>query len=212
MERPVRLDLPGLRALLGREASRDSLDLLASRVFLVPPAPLVREASLEIWVFLERAGLLVLLDPEASEDSQESEEVPVLRVCRDPAVCPELPEPMDPREPLAPPVVQEPRDHLDCRVCPEREAPQASEDPRETEVTTVRKDLRALLAKMAEEVSLVPSDPQDLVAPTERRVNLVPLVHQALLVPAVLQVTGVRTVLLGLLASLDPQVLTVSLE
>jgi len=212
MERLARLDLPALLALLEREASKDSLDLLASRDFLVLPVPLVREASLVIWVFLERVELLVLLDPEVSVDSQEREEVLALRVCRDPVVCLELPEPMDPREPLALLVGLEPKDPLAFRACPESEAPQASQDPRETEVTMARKDPRVLPAKTAEEVSLVPLAPLVLVAPTERRVNRVPLDHQVLLVPVVLLVTGVRLVLMDLLDLLDPRVLMVSQE
>jgi len=212
MERPVRLDLPALLALLEREASKDSLDLLVSRDFLDLPVPLVREASLEIWVFLEKVGLMVQLDRGVSVDSQEREEVPALRVCRDRVVCPELPEPMDPRELLALLVVPEPKDPLAFRVCLGREVPQASQDPRETEVTMARKDPRVLPAKMVEEVSLVPLAPLVLPAPTERRVNRVPLVHQVLLAPVVLLVTGVRLVLMDLLDLLDHQVLMVSLE
>jgi len=212
MERLVRLDLPALLALLEREASKDSLDLLASRDFLDLLVPLAREASLEIWVFLERAGQMVLLDPEVSVDSQEREGVPGLRVCRDPVVCLELPEPTDPREPLVLLVVPEPKDPLAFRVCLEREVRQASQDPRETEVTMARKDPRVLPAKTAEEVSLVLLAPLVLAVPTERRVNRVPLVHQVLLVPVVLLVTGVRLVLMDLLDLLDPQVLMVSLE
>lgn len=63
-------------------------------------------------------------------------------------VCLGPPEPTDPRDRLDPQVVLEPRDPPVCRVCLEREGLAASLDPRETEVTTERRDPRVLLAKM----------------------------------------------------------------
>lgn len=60
MERLAPVDLPALLDLLGRGESKDSLDLLASRVCLDPLELLERLESLETRVFLERVGLLVL--------------------------------------------------------------------------------------------------------------------------------------------------------
>lgn len=152
MERLELLDPQALLALLEREESKDSPDLLDSRVCPDLPAPLVREASLVTWVCQERVEPLVLLDPGASVVSQEREEVLGLRVCRDPAVCLELPELTDPREPLVQVVLPEPRAPLVFRACLEREEPPAFLVPRVTEVTMVRKDLRVPLARMVPEV------------------------------------------------------------
>ncbi|KAI1892407.1 hypothetical protein AGOR_G00133040 [Albula goreensis] len=152
MERLEPLDLQDLLGLLEREESRASLAPLVSRVCLDLLAPLVREESLVTRVSLEKAELLVLLDPEVSAVSQEREVVPDLRVCRDPVVFPELQEQTDPRELLDQAAAQVPRDPLAFRACPERGAPPESQDPRVTEVTMARKDLRELLAKMAQEV------------------------------------------------------------
>jgi len=148
MERPELLDPLALLALLEREASKDSLDPLASRVYLGLLAPLGREESLVTRVFLERVELPAPLDPEVSVGSQEREEVLDPRVFRDPVVCLEHLELMDPREPLGQAVPPVPRAPPACRVCPEREEPLASLDPRVTGEIMVRKDLRVLLARM----------------------------------------------------------------
>lgn len=150
--RQVLLDPLALLDLLEREESRDSPDPPASRDCPDPPAPLVRVANPVMLVFLERVALLALLDPEESVASQVREAVLGLRVCRDPVVSPELQELTDPRVPLDHLVPPVPRDPPDCRECQEREGLVALVDPRETEVTMARKDLRVLLAKMVQEV------------------------------------------------------------
>lgn len=210
-ERPALQDHQDPRVLLEREESRDSLVPLVSRVFPGLLVPLVRVANPETWVFLEREVLLVLLDPGVSVVSQEREEVLGLRVCKVPAVCLELLELTDPREPLVQVVHPEPRALQVCRACQEREEPLASQDPRVTEVTTVRKDLRVLPAKMVREVLLVQLVPLALLVPMERRESLVPLDPLERLVLVVLLVTGVRLDLQDLLVLLDPLVQTVSL-
>lgn len=75
-----------------------------------------------------------------------------LRVCRDLVDFLEHLELMDPRELLARLVVQVPRVPLVCRACLEREELVVSQDLKETEVTTVQRDLRELLEKMVLEV------------------------------------------------------------
>lgn len=171
----------------------------------------MRVANPETWVFLEREAPLVLLDPGVSVVSQEREEVLGLRVCKVLVVCLELLELTGPREPLVQVVHQEPRALQVFRACQEREEPLASQDPRVTEVTTVRKDQRVLPAKMVPEVLLVQLVPLALVVPMERRESLVPLDPLELLVLVVLLVTGVRLDLQDLLVSLGLLVQMVSL-
>lgn len=151
MERQVPPDPLALLDSLEREESKDSPDLLASRVCPDLLAPLVRVASLVMLVFLERVARLALLDPEESVVSQEREAALGLRVCRDPVVFLELPERTAPRVPLDQLAQAVPRDPPACRECPEREDPAASQDLRETEVTMVRRDLKEPLAKTVEE-------------------------------------------------------------
>jgi len=146
------LDLLGPLDLLEREESKDNLDLQVSRVFLDLPDPQEREESLVTWVFLERVELLVLLDPEVSVDSQVRGEVPDLRVSRDLADFQERQEPTDPRELSDQLDLREPRDPPACRACQEREELAASPEPRETGVTTERRDLRVLLERTVVEV------------------------------------------------------------
>lgn len=146
------LDLLALLDLLEREESKDSLDLLASRVCLDHPDPQERLENLETRVFLERVGLLVLLDPEVSVVSLVREVVLDLRVFRALEDFLELLEVMDPREQLDQLVLLDPRDPQACRVCPEREELVASQGPRETEVIMEQRDLRAHLERMELEV------------------------------------------------------------
>lgn len=146
------VDLPALLALLEREESKDSPDLLASRVcpdHLVPQERLESPVTRE---FLERVEFLVLLDPEESVVSLVNGVVLELRVFRDLVDFLEHPELMDPREPSDQMVLQGPRDPQACRVCPEREELVASLEPRETEVTMDRRDLRALPERTVQEV------------------------------------------------------------
>lgn len=152
MVRLVLVDLPGLLDLLERGANKDSLDLLASRVFLDQLDPQERVASQVTRVFLGRVELLVLLDPEASVVSLVRGVELDLRVCRDLVDFLELPELMDLREPLGHQVLLVPRDPQAFRECPEREELVVSPDLRETEVTMARKDLRVLPERMVPEV------------------------------------------------------------
>lgn len=146
------LDLLALLDLLEKEENKDSPDLLASRVFLDQLVPLVRVENLETRVFLERAELLVLLDPEVNVVSLVRGVVLELRVFRDLVDFLEHLDLMDLRELLDQLVLPDLRDPLVCRACPEREELVASQDPRETEVTTDRKDLRELLERTVLEV------------------------------------------------------------
>lgn len=152
MVRLVLVDLPGLLDLLERGANKDSLDLLASRVFLDQLDPQERVASQVTRVFLGRVELLVLLDPEASVVSLVRGVELDLRVCRDLVDFLEPPELMDLREPLGHQVLLVPRDPQAFRECPEREELVVSPDLRETEVTMARKDLRVLPERMVPEV------------------------------------------------------------
>jgi len=152
MERLARLDLLALLDLLGREESKDSLDPLASRVCLDLLDPQERVASLVTREFLGRAELLVLLDLEVNVVSPVREVELDLRVCRDRVDFLELPELMDQRAPSGQPVLQELRGPQVCRACQEREELVVSPEPRETEVITVRKDLRELLERTVLEV------------------------------------------------------------
>lgn len=146
------LDLLALLVLLGREENKDSLDPLASRVCLDQLVPLVRLENLETRVFLERAEFLVLLDPEVNVVSLVREVAPAPRVFRDPVDFLEHLEVMDPREPLDQLVLKELRGPLVCKACPEREELVASQEPRETEVTTEQRDLRVHLERTVQEV------------------------------------------------------------
>lgn len=143
------LDLPAPRE---REESRDSPVHTDSRVCPDPLARPEREASPETRVFLERAELLVPLDPEASEGSLEREELLVLKVCRVLEVCLEPPELTDPREQLDLLEEEAPRDPPVYKACPEKEEGQASQDRRETGEMLGRKDLKELLVKTVQEV------------------------------------------------------------
>lgn len=156
MERRVLLDPLAQPARLEREESRDNLVLMVSRVCLVLPALLVREANLETWVFLERLELPVPLGPEVSEDFPEREVQPDPRVCKVLEVCLELLEPTAPKEALDLVVPQELRGLQVCKACLEREEELAFLDPRETGVIWERKDLRVRLVKTVLEVSQVP--------------------------------------------------------
>lgn len=94
----VRLELLVLLALLDlleREASKDSLVLLDSRVCPDLLDHLERAANLVTRVFPERVVPLVLLDQEVSVDSLVREEVLGLRVSRDQEDFLELQELMD---------------------------------------------------------------------------------------------------------------------
>jgi len=148
----VLLDLPALLDLLEREESKDSLDLLVSRVCLDLLDPQEREESLVTWVFPERVELQVLLDPEVSVVSLVRGVVLELRVFRDLVVFLELLELMDPRELLDQMVLLDPRDPPACRVCQEREERVASPEPRETEATMERRDPREHLERTVLEV------------------------------------------------------------
>jgi len=152
MVRLVLLDLLALLDLLEREESKDSLDLLASRVCLDHLVPQERLENLEIRVFLERAELLVLLDQEVNVVSLVRGVVLELRVFRDLVDFLEHPEVMDPRELLDQLVLLDPRDPPVCRVCPERGELVASQDPKETEVTADQRGLRELLERTVLEV------------------------------------------------------------
>lgn len=152
MVRLVLLDLLGLLDLLEREESKDSLDPLASRVCLDHLVPQERLENLETRVCPERAELLVPLDLEVNVVSLVRGVVLELRVFRDLVDFLEHPEVMGPREPLDQLVLLDPRDPPACRACPEKEEPVASQDPRETEVTMERKDLRELLERTVLEV------------------------------------------------------------
>lgn len=146
------LDLLALLALLEREESKDSLDLLDSRVCLDHLVPLERLENLETKVSLEREELLVLLDLEVSVVSLVRGVVLEHKVFRDLVDFLEHLEVMDPRELLDQLVLLDPRDPQACRVCPEREEPVVSLDPRETEVTMEQRDLRALPERTVLEV------------------------------------------------------------
>jgi len=151
----VRRELVDLLApldLLEKEESRDSLDHLVSRVCLDPLDPPEREESLVTRVFLERVELLALQDPEESVVSLARGAVPDLRVSRDPVDFRERQEPTDPRELLDRLALREPRDPPASRECQEREELVASPEPRETGVTTERRDLRELLERTVLEV------------------------------------------------------------
>lgn len=152
MVRLAQVDLPALLDLQERGESKDRLDLLASRVFLDPLEQLERLENLETRVFLERAELLVLLEREARGVSLVRGVEPGLRVCRDLVDFLEQLELMDLRELLARPELRVHRAPLVCRACLEREELVASQDLKETEVTTVRRDLRELLERMVLEV------------------------------------------------------------
>jgi len=102
--------------------------------------------------FLERLALPELLDQEASAVSLARGAEPDLRVCRDLADFLEPLDLTDLREPLGQLAPPEPRDPPACRECPEREELAVSPAPRETEVTTERKDLRELPARTVLEV------------------------------------------------------------
>lgn len=143
------LDLPAPRE---REESRDSPDPLASKVYLDPQVLQVKEASPVIRVCQERQEQLVLQVPEASAVSPEREAALDPRVCRALAVCPELQGLTDPRVQLAPGAAPVPRAPPACRGCPARGELPESQDPKATEVTTARKDQRALPAKTDPEV------------------------------------------------------------
>jgi len=152
MVRLEQVDPLALLDLLEREESKDSLDHPAFRVCLDQLVPQERLENLETRVFLERAELLVLLGPEVSVVSLVRGVVPELRVFRDLVDFLEHLELMDPREPLDRPELLDPRGPLACRVCLEREELVESQDPRETEVTMARRDLRELLVKTVLEV------------------------------------------------------------
>jgi len=152
MVRLVLLDLPDPLDLLEREESKDSLDLLVSRVcpdLLDLPE---RVASLETREFLVRLELLVLPDPEVSVVSLVRGAELDLRVCRDLVVFLERPELMDLRVPSGLLVLPEPKDLLVCRECLAREGLAESLELRETEVTTVRRDPREHQERMVVEV------------------------------------------------------------
>lgn len=152
MVRLAPVDLPALLDQLERGESKDSLDLLASRVCLDLLVLQEKEESPETRVFLVRVELLVLLELEVSVVSPVREVVLGLRVCRDHVDFPEPPELMDPRELLDQLVHLEPKAPLVCRACPEREELVESQDQRETGVTTEQRDPRELLERMALEV------------------------------------------------------------
>jgi len=152
MVRPVPVDLLGPLDLLEKEESKDSPDHLGSRVCLDLLDPQEREESLATRVFLEKVELLALQDPEESVVSLARGAVPDLRVSRDLVDFRELQEPTDPRELLDRLALREPRAHPASRACQEREELVASPEPRETGVTTERRDLRELLEKTVLEV------------------------------------------------------------
>ncbi|KAG7472920.1 hypothetical protein MATL_G00114240 [Megalops atlanticus] len=219
LERTEKPDLPALLALpdpLEREESRASRARPGSRVCPDLLAPQVRQENPEIRVPLERLVQLAQQDPEVSEASQERGADPGPRGCRGLGVCLGLQELMGPRGPLVLQGVLELRVPLACRECLGREAPLASQDPRVTEVTTESKDLKELLAKMAQEVKLVRLVSQVLLVLVGLLVTVGsqdPLGPQALLVPLVLTDSrGAPQELPGhraRLAFLDPKVLAV---
>lgn len=152
MVRLALLDHLALLDLLGREESKDSLDLLASRVCLDHLVPQERLENPETRVSLERVELLVLLDQEVSVVSLVRGVVLDLRVYRDLVDFLGHLDLMDPREPLDQLVLLDLRDPPVCRVCLEREELVVSQEQRETEVTTDRKDLKELLERTVVEV------------------------------------------------------------
>lgn len=152
MVRPDLLAPLALLDLLEREESKASLDLLDSRACLDPQVPLVRLANLETRVFPEKVVLLVLLVREVNVVSLVREVVLDLRVFRDLVDFLGHPEVMDPRVLLDLLEPQDLRDPQVCRACPEREVREAFLDPKETEETTARRDLRELLERMVQEV------------------------------------------------------------
>lgn len=152
MVKLAQVDLLALLDLLEREESKDSLDLLASRVCLDLVVLLERLENPETRVFLERAELLVLLEPEVSVVSLVRGVVLDLRVFRDLVDFLEHPEVMDPRELLDLLAPLDPKDPLACRECQEREELVASQEPKETEVIMDRRDLRELLERTVLEV------------------------------------------------------------
>lgn len=212
MARRALQDPPDQLVPLEREESRDSRVLMVSRVFLVPQVHLVREASQETWVFLEKLELLVPPGPEESEDSPEREVQLGLRACKDPEVYLELLERTGPREALGRVVELELRAPLVCKACLEREEALEYLDPRVTGAMWERKVLKGPLEKTGLEVSQVPLVLLVLLGPTVKRVNLVLLVLLELLEPVVPLETEARLDLLGRLDLLDPLVLTVNLE
>ncbi|KAJ8257959.1 hypothetical protein GJAV_G00191600 [Gymnothorax javanicus] len=147
--------------------------LIIQPAYLDLQAPQVKEESLVTRVSQEMLVLAAPWDPEASEVSQERGAVLGLRVCRARAVFPGPQEPMDRREPLDLVVVQVPRGRLVFRACPERGVLPEFLEPRVTEVTMERRDLREHLARMVLEANL------------DRRVPLVLLVRAELLVTVV---------------------------
>lgn len=152
MVRRVLLDPLDLLVLQEREESRVNQDHQASRVCPDPLVPLVKEVNLVIRVFQERLEAQGPLDPEVSVVSQEREEVRGHRASRGLVVYQELQEPTDPRVASVRRELLVLRGLRDCRGCLEREGPLGFLDQRVTEVTMVRKDLKELLGKMAEEV------------------------------------------------------------
>lgn len=146
---PDPLDLLVLRE---REESRVSPDPPASRVSPDPRAPLVKAVNLAIRVFQERLGPQGPPDHAVSGVSQEREEEWGPRASRGLEVFQELQELMGPRVASARGELLVLRGLQDCRGCLEREARPAFLDQRGTEVTTVRKDLKELLGKTAQEV------------------------------------------------------------
>lgn len=146
------VDLLGPLDLLEKEESKANLDHLVSRVCLAPPGPQEREESLVTRVFREKVELLAQQDPEVSVVSLARGAVPDPRVSRDLADFQERQEQTDPRELSDQLDLREPRDHPACRACQEREALAASPEPRETGVTTERRDPRALPERTAVEV------------------------------------------------------------
>lgn len=120
LEKTVKLvlrDPPALLAPLVREENKDLVDLLDSRDFLDLRVLLVRVASLESRVCLERPVHQELLDLEATEVSLESVVPQVLLDLLVLVALLDLVEMMVPREMLVPLVLPELRVPPDCREC-----------------------------------------------------------------------------------------------
>lgn len=152
MERRAPLDPLDLLVLQEREESRVNQDHQASRVCPDPPVPRVKEGNPVIRVFQEKVEPQGPLDPEVSVVSQEREEVRGHRASRGLEVYQELQEPTDPRVASVLEELLELRGLRDYRGCLEREGPLGFPDQRGTEVIMVRKDLKELLGKTAQEV------------------------------------------------------------
>lgn len=145
-------DLPALLDLLVSVASRVLLGLLGSRDSLAPPAPQVKVENQVTRVFLVKLVPPASWVPGVNADSQVNVAPQVPRASRVPVAC------------LAPLALMAPKVHLVllaplglrapqvCKGCLERGEQRASQGPRETGATLVRKAPREPPERTADEV------------------------------------------------------------